>query len=58
MTNTEETTGEPLCVLFGEAIAWIAVRSFTTAVAVGPRPFGLLPFTEEDVEEDTIATEA
>jgi len=58
MTNTEETTGEPLCVLFGEAIAWIAVRSFTTAVAVGPRPFGLLPFTEEDGEEDTIATEA
>jgi hypothetical protein len=58
MTNTEETIGETLCVLFGEAIDWIAVRSFTTAVAVGPRPFGLLPFTEEDYEEDTIAAEA
>jgi hypothetical protein len=55
MSNTEGSTGQPICVLFGEAIAWIAVRSFTSAVVIGPRPIGLLPFAEEDDEEDTIA---
>jgi len=55
MSNTEGSIGQPLCVLFGEAIAWIAVRSFTSAVAIGPRPFGLLPFPEEDAEEYGIA---
>src|SRR5882762_5480650 len=55
MSNTEGATRQPVCVLFGEAIAWIAVRSFTSAVAIGPRPFGLLPFPEEDAEEYGIA---
>jgi hypothetical protein len=55
MSNTEGSTGQPICVLFGEAIAWIAIRNFTGAVAIGPRPFGLLPFGEGDDEEDIIA---
>jgi hypothetical protein len=55
MSNTEWSTGQPICVLFGEAISWIAVRSFTSAVAIGPRPFRLLPFPEEDAEECGIA---
>jgi len=55
MSNTEGSTGEPICVLFGEAISWIADRSFTSAVAIGPRPLGLLPFPEEDAEEYGIA---
>jgi hypothetical protein len=55
MTNTEGSTSEPICVLFREAIAWIAVRNFTEAVAIGPRPFRLLPFGEEDDEEYRIA---
>jgi hypothetical protein len=55
MSNTEGATRQPVCVLFGEAIAWIAVRSFTSAVTIGPRPFGLLPFPEEDAEEYGIA---
>ena len=54
MSNTEGSTGQPICVLFGEAIAWIAIRNFTGAVAIGPRPFGLLPFGEGDDEEDKI----
>jgi hypothetical protein len=55
MSNTEEATDGPICVLFEEAIAWIAVRSFTSAVAIGPRPLRLLPFPEEDAEEYGIA---
>jgi hypothetical protein len=55
MSNTEGSTGQPICILFGEAISWIAVRSFTSVVAIGPRPFGLLPFREEYAEENGIA---
>jgi hypothetical protein len=55
MSNTEGYTGQPICVLFGEAIAWIVARNFTGAITIGPRPFGLLPFEEEDDEEYRIA---
>jgi hypothetical protein len=54
MSNTEGSTGQPICVLFPEAIAWIAIRSFVGAVAIGPRPFGLLPFGDEDDEDHRI----
>ena len=54
MSNTEGSTSEPICVLFSEAIAWISDRNFTGA-AIGPRPFRLLPFGEEDDEEYRIA---
>src|SRR5437588_8721468 len=52
MPNTEGSTGQPICVLFGEAIAWIAVRNFTGAVAIGPRPLGLLPCGDGDDDEE------
>jgi hypothetical protein len=52
MPNTEGSTGQPICVLFGDAIAWIAVRNFTGAVAIGPRPFGLLPCGDGDDDEE------
>jgi hypothetical protein len=55
MSNTDEATGEPICVLFEEAIAWIAVRSFTSAVVIGPRHLWRLPFPQEDAEEYGIA---
>jgi len=55
MSNTEGSTRQTICVLFEESIAWIAFGNFTGAVAIGPRPFGLLPFREEDDEEYRIA---
>jgi hypothetical protein len=55
MSNTEGATGQPICVLFEEAIAWIAVGNFTEAVAIGPRPLWLLPSAEEDDEKYRIA---
>jgi len=50
MSNTEGATAYPICLLFAEATAWIAVRSFTSAV--GPRHFCLLPFPEDAEEYD------
>jgi hypothetical protein len=52
MSNTEGATGQPICVLFEEAIAWIAVRSFTSAVVIGPRRFEALPFPEPEEEAE------
>src|ERR1700674_648751 len=50
MSNTAGSTGQPICVLFAEAIGWIADRNFAGAVAIGPRPLRLLPFDEDDEE--------
>ena len=51
MSNERGSPGEELCVIFEEAVAWIANRSFSGALAFGPRPLGQLPFNDEDDDE-------
>jgi len=52
MSNGSGSDDQQLCVLFAEAIAWIAVRNFSWDVAVGPRPLKELPPYDELDEED------
>jgi hypothetical protein len=51
MSNERGSAEEELCVIFEEAVAWIANRSFSGAPAFGPRPLGQLPFNDEDDDE-------
>jgi hypothetical protein len=50
MSNTEGAIAQPICVLFEEAITYIAVGHFTSAI--GPRNFWLLPFPDDAKEYD------
>jgi hypothetical protein len=59
MSNTEGSAGQEVCVLFAEAIAWIAYRNLNGALdpAVGPRLLKELPrFGDDDDEIDFRAT--
>ena len=55
MSNTEGSAGQEVCVLFAEAVAWIAYRNLNGALdpAVGPRVLKELPrFGDDDDEID------
>jgi hypothetical protein len=54
MSNGSGSDGQQLCVIFDEAVFWIANRSFSVA-PFGPRPLTELPFNDEDDEEYSIA---
>jgi len=53
MSNTEGSASQEVCVLFAEAVAWIAYRNLNGAVepAVGPRLLKELPRFGDDDDE-------
>jgi hypothetical protein len=53
MSNTERSASQEVCVLFAEAVAWIAYRNLNGAVepAVGPRLLKELPRFGDDDDE-------
>ena len=55
MSDTDGPAGQELCVLYREAIDWIAFRNFKgRAVGVGPRPLEKLPRFGYDDDDDDV----
>jgi hypothetical protein len=53
MPNVGGPAGQELCVLYREAVAWIAVRDFNgRAAGIGPRPLKELPPFGDDSDDD------
>ena len=55
MSDTDGPAGQELCVLYREAIYWIAFRNFWgRAVGIGPRPLEKLPRFGYDDDDDDV----
>ena len=55
MSDARRPDGQQLCVLYREAIDWIAFRNFKgRAVGVGPRPLKELPRFGYDDDDDNV----
>src|SRR5580704_9825741 len=55
MSDTDGPAGQELCVLYREAIDWIAFRNFKgRAVGVGPQPLEKLPRFGYDADDDDV----
>jgi hypothetical protein len=55
MSDADGSSGQELCVLYGEAINWIAFRNFSgRAVGVGPWPLEKLPRFGHDDDDDAV----